>query len=169
MQIVVDLLHPEPCNGPLVRIIRHQRRKWKRLVEVLDDDCGFYDHLAIMDERRDDRIWVDLAVFRPQLVAALLQLDPLSAQSMAYFRIGGLEIGGLGMLYVISGRLNANGFIFASMIDRPLVPPIMALLWSLGIVPGTLAIAISTFDFGTFLWTFFAWRAGLQERAGGMR
>jgi hypothetical protein len=85
------------------------------------------------------------------------------------FRIGGLEIGGLGMLYVISGRLNTNGFIFASMIDRPLVPPIMALLWSLGMVPGTLAIAISTFDFGTFLWTFFAWRADLQERAGGMR
>jgi len=103
----------------------------------------------------------------PQLVAALLQLDPLSAQSATYFRIGGLLIGGLGMLYVISGRLNANGFIFASMIDRPLVPPTMLLLWSLGIVPGTLAIAFSTLDFGTFLWTFFAWRADFRERAGG--
>ena len=71
------------------------------------------------------------------------------------------------MLYVISGRLNANGFIFASMIDRPLVPPMMALLWSLGIVPGPLALAFSMLDFGTFLWTFFAWRADVQERAGG--
>jgi len=106
-------------------------------------------------------------LFVPQLVAALLQLDPLSAQSATYFRIGGLLIGGLGLLYVISGRLNANGFIFASMIDRPLVPPTMALLWTLDIVPGTLAIAFSTLDFGTFLWTFFAWRADLRERAGG--
>ncbi len=100
----------------------------------------------------------------PELVAALLQLDPLSSQSTTYFRIGGLLIGGLGILYVISGRLNANGFIFASMIDRPLVPPTMLLLWSLGIVPGTLALAFSTLDFGTFLWTFFAWRADLRER-----
>lgn len=100
----------------------------------------------------------------PELVAALLQLDPLSPQSTTYFRIGGLLIGGLGILYVISGRLNANGFIFASMIDRPLVPPTMLLLWSLGIVPGTLALAFSTLDFGTFLWTFFAWRADLRER-----
>jgi len=100
----------------------------------------------------------------PQLVAGLLQLDPLSAQSATYFRIGGLLIGGLGLLYVISGRLNANGFIFASMIDRPLVPPTMLLLWSLGIVPGTLALVFSTFDFGTFLWTLFAWRADLRER-----
>ena len=103
----------------------------------------------------------------PELVAALLQLDPLSVQSATYFRIGGLLIGGLGILYVISGRLNANGFIFASMIDRPLVPPTMLLLWSLSIVPGTLALAFSTLDFGTFLWTFFAWRADLRERAGG--
>ena len=105
----------------------------------------------------------------PELVAALLQLDPLSAQSATYFRIGGLLIGGLGILYVISGRLSANGFIFASMIDRPLVPPAMLLLWSLRIVPGTLAIAFSMLDFGTVLWTFFAWRADLRERAGGGR
>lgn len=103
----------------------------------------------------------------PQLVASLLQLDPLSAQSTTYFRIGGLLIGGLGILYVISGRLSAHGFIFASMIDRPLVPPTMLLLWVLGIVPGTLAMAFSTLDFGTFLWTFFAWRADLRERVSG--
>ena len=103
----------------------------------------------------------------PQWVAELLQLDPLSVQSATYFRIGGLLIGGLGLLYVISGRLNANGFIFASMIDRPLVPPMMALLWSLGIVPGSLALAFSILDFGTFLWTFFAWRADVRQRAGG--
>jgi hypothetical protein len=74
-------------------------------------------------------------------------------------------IGGVGMLYVVSGRTTANGFIFASMLDRPLVPPIMALLWYLDIVPGTLALAFSILDFGSFLWTFTAWREDLRTSA----
>ncbi len=98
----------------------------------------------------------------PHAVAALLQLASLSDQAKIYFRIGGLLIGGLGMLYVVSGRLSANGFIFASMIDRPLVPPMMAMLWYLDIVPGTLAIAFSILDGGSFLWTLSAWRADLR-------
>lgn len=101
----------------------------------------------------------------PQTVAALLQVAPLSAQATAYFRIGGLLIGGLGMLYVVSGRLNAEGFVFASMLDRPLVPPMMALLWYLGLLPGTLAIAFSVLDFGSFLWTLSAWRADRRAHA----
>jgi hypothetical protein len=43
----------------------------------------------------------------PQWVAALLLLDPLSAQSLTYFRIGGMLIGGLGMLYIISHNTSA--------------------------------------------------------------
>jgi len=98
----------------------------------------------------------------PSAVAALLQLASLSDQAQIYFRIGGLLIGGLGMLYVVSGRLSANGFIFATMLDRPLVPPMMAVLWYLNIVPGTLAIAFSVLDGGSFLWTLSAWRADLR-------
>ncbi len=98
----------------------------------------------------------------PHAVAALLQLAPLSDQATTYFRIGGMLIGGLGMLYVVSGHLTADGFIFASMLDRPMVPPMMALLWYLGIVPGTLALAFSILDFGSFLWTVSAWRADLR-------
>ncbi len=114
--------------------------------------------------------WVMLAeslaiLLVPQSVAALLQLEVLSDQSTTFFRIGGMLIGGLGMLYVVSGRTTANGFIFASMLDRPLVPPIMALLWFLGIVPGTLAIAFSVLDFGSFLWTVSAWRADRRSAA----
>ena len=63
------------------------------------------------------------------------------------------------MLYVVSGRLNAEGFAFASLLDRPLVPPTMAVLWYLDIVPGPLALAFSIQDFGGFLWTLRAWRA----------
>ena len=72
----------------------------------------------------------------PQLAVTLLHLPALGEQAENYFRLVGLLVGGLGMLYVASGRLNAQGFVFASLLDRPLVPPVMFVLWLLGIVPG---------------------------------
>ena len=63
------------------------------------------------------------------------------------------------MLYIASGRLNAEGFVFASMLDRPLVPIAMTILWNLEIIPGPLALIFSIQDFGSFLWTLIAWRA----------
>jgi hypothetical protein len=98
-------------------------------------------------------------LFAPHWVAALLHLPALSEQGANYFRLAGLLVGGLGMLYVVSGRLNAEGFTFASMLDRPLVPFIMAILWYHGIIPGALALVFSVTDFATFLWTLSAWRA----------
>jgi hypothetical protein len=44
------------------------------------------------------------------------------------------------------------------MLDRPLVPPVMAVLWSLGIIPGTLALAFAVSDLAGFLWTYITWR-----------
>ena len=44
------------------------------------------------------------------------------------------------MLYVLSGRLNAEGFVFATLIDRPFVAPTMATLWYFGALPGPLAL-----------------------------
>jgi hypothetical protein len=64
------------------------------------------------------------------------------------------------MLYIVSGRLNSQEFTFASLLDRPLVPPTMVVLWYFGIVPGPLALAFSIQDFSGFLWTLHAWRAG---------
>lgn len=98
-------------------------------------------------------------LFAPHFVASVLHLPPLAEQAANYFRLVGLLVGGLGMLYVVSGRLNAEGFIFASLLDRPLVPPIMALLWYFDILPGPLALAFSILDFGSFLWTLVTWRA----------
>lgn len=95
----------------------------------------------------------------PHFVAALLHLPPLVEQGANYFRLVGLLAGGVGMLYVVSGRLNAHGFVFASLLDRPLVPPAMAVLWYLGIIPGSLALIFSVQDFTGFLWTLAAWRA----------
>ena len=95
----------------------------------------------------------------PNFVASVLHLPPLTEQGLDYFRLVGVLIGGLGMLYVVSGRVNAEGFLFASLLDRPLVPPLMAVLWYFGIVPGPLALAFAIQDFGSFLWTLLTWRA----------
>jgi hypothetical protein len=99
-----------------------------------------------------------IALFAPQFAVSILGIAPLSAQAANYFRLVGLLVSGLGMLYVASGRLNAEGFVFASMLDRPLVPIAMAILWFLGIIPGPLALIFSIQDFGSFLWTLFTWR-----------
>ena len=98
-------------------------------------------------------------LFAPHFTIALLGIEPLPPQAANYFRLVGLLVCGVGMLYIASGRLNAEGFVFASMLDRPLVPVAMAILWSLEIIPGPLALIFSIQDFGSFLWTLFAWRA----------
>jgi hypothetical protein len=97
-------------------------------------------------------------LFAPDFVATLLHLPSLTEQSANYLRLVGLLVGGLGMLYIVSGRLNAQGFVFATLIDRPLVPPIMAVLWWLGIIPGTLALLFALSDGLSSLWTYRAWR-----------
>jgi hypothetical protein len=107
--------------------------------------------------------WLILAegatiLFAPHFVASVLQLPPLAEQAANYFRLAGLLVCGVGMLYVASGRLNAEGFVFASMLDRPLVPIAMGILWYLGIIPGPLALIFSIEDFGSFLWTLNSWR-----------
>jgi hypothetical protein len=101
----------------------------------------------------------------PHFVVSLLHLPPPGGQGANYLRLIGLLIGGIGMLYVVSGRVNAHGFVFASMLDRPLVPPVMAVLWHFGVIPGPLALAFAIQDFGSFLWTLLTWRAETQSPA----
>ena len=98
-------------------------------------------------------------VLLPQLAVGLLQLPLLVEQAENYFRLVGILVSGVGMLYVASGRLNAEGFVFASMLDRPLVPIAMAILWHSEIIPGSLALIFSIQDFGSFLWTLVTWRS----------
>ncbi len=106
-----------------------------------------------------------LVLFVPRVVASVLQIPPFEEQSANYFRLVGLLVGGLGMLYIVSGRLNAGGFVFASMLDRPLVPFAMAILLYLGLLPGPLALIFSVQDFASFLWTLMTWR-GEQQALG---
>src|SRR5260370_14116730 len=107
-----------------------------------------------------------IILIAPYWTAWLLQLPDLTDQGANYLRLVGLLVGGLGMLSVVAGRLNAQGFVFASLLDRPLVPAIMAVLWYKQILPGPLALAFSVSDFGGFLWTFSAWRKDEQLRPG---
>jgi len=100
-----------------------------------------------------------LILLKPHWAASLIHLAPLDAQATNYFSLVGLLIGGLGMLYVASGRLNLAGFVFASLLDRPLVPFIMAALWWRGVIPGPLAAAFALQDGLSFLWTLLNWRA----------
>jgi hypothetical protein len=113
--------------------------------------------------------WIELALGAlilnaPQLAVSLLGVPPLDVQAEHYSRLVGLLVSGLGLLYIVSGRLNSTEFAFASMLDRPLVPFVMAVLVRKGIAPIQLAIAFSISDFGSFLWTLFAWRA--DQRRG---
>jgi hypothetical protein len=100
----------------------------------------------------------------PHYVAALIDLPNFSTAAAVYFRLVGLLIAGLGALYTVSGRVNAQGFVFASFFDRPIVPLIMAVLWWNDLIPAVLAIAFSVQDFGSFLWTAWAWRSERKHR-----
>lgn len=114
--------------------------------------------------------WLILAeaivlMIAPHFSAELLRLPALEPQGANYLRLAALLVGGLGMLYIVSGRLDAEGFVFASLLDRPLVPPVMAVLWLLGIIPGPLALLFAVQDFGSFLWTLSAWKAEQRVEA----
>ena len=103
-----------------------------------------------------------LLVLAPQLATRVLHLPPFVDQGDHYFRLVGLLVGGLGILYVASGRLNSQEFVLASLLDRPAVPPVMLVLWYLRIVPGTLALAFSVQDGAGALWTWWVRRAELR-------
>jgi hypothetical protein len=100
-----------------------------------------------------------VVLLAPHFTASLIHIPSLSDQAANYFRLVGLLVCGVGMLYIASGRLNAEGFVFASLLDRPLVPFARAILWYHGITPAPLAVIFSIQDFGSFLWTLFTWRA----------
>ena len=85
-----------------------------------------------------------IVLFAPHFAISLLGIEPLTPQATNYFRLVGLLVSGLGMLYIASGRLNAEGFVFASMLDRPVVPFAMAILWFLEILPGPLALIFNS-------------------------
>ena len=73
-----------------------------------------------------------LLLLSPDFMARLMHFGPLNPQASGFLRLIGMLVSGFGMLYVLSGRLNAEGFVFATLIDRPFVAPTMAALWYFG-------------------------------------
>ena len=104
------------------------------------------------------------SMISPHLVATILGIPPLVDQGVDYFRLAAVWVAGIGLLYVLSGRLNANGFVFSTLLDRPLVLPILGILWYFGMVPGILALGAGLQDLVTCLWTWTIWR---KEFGGG--
>ena len=101
-------------------------------------------------------------VLAPHVAASVLPLPALVEQSVNYLRLAGVLAGGLGMLYVVSGRLNAEGFVFASLLERSLMIPVVAVLWSMSLILGPLALAFAIQDLGSLLWTLGSRRADVR-------
>ena len=99
----------------------------------------------------------------PNTMADLLHFGPVNAQASGFLRMIGVLVSGIGLLYLLSGRLNAEGFVFATLLDRPLVAPIVGLLWYIGALPGVLALLFAIEDSASWLWTLLTWQA---ERRG---
>ncbi|HEX9146198.1 MAG TPA: hypothetical protein VGA09_18160 [Candidatus Binatia bacterium] len=79
----------------------------------------------------------------PGFAAALLHLPELAQQGENYFRLVGLA--GQRSRHALCGKRASQrrGIIFASLLDRPLVPLAMAILWYLDITPWPLALVYS--------------------------
>ncbi|PYL07262.1 MAG: hypothetical protein DME33_11190 [Verrucomicrobia bacterium] len=99
----------------------------------------------------------------PEAVASRLCFAPLDHDGLIFLRLVGLLVAGIGMLYFVSGRMNAEGLVFATLLDRPLVPPIMAGLWHSGKVSGLLALVFAAQVLGSFLWTLGTWRGDIRR------
>jgi len=101
-------------------------------------------------------------VLAPHVAASVLHLPALVEQGVSYLRLAGVLGGGAGMLYVVSGRMNAEGFVFASLLERSLMIPVMAVLWSVSLIPGPLALVLAIQDLGSLLWTLGTRRADVR-------
>ena len=100
-----------------------------------------------------------LLLLVPDFMARLMHFGPLTPQASGFLRLIGMLISGFGMLYLLSGRLNTEGFVFATLIDRPFVAPTMALLWYFGALPGPVALLFAIEDSTSWLWTLLTWQA----------
>src|SRR5215472_12934539 len=104
-----------------------------------------------------------LLLLFPDFMASLMRFGPLTSQASGFLRLIGMLVSGFGMLYVLSGRLNAEGFVFATLIDRPFVAPTMPTLWYFGALNGALALLFAIEDSVSWLWTLLTWRAERQQ------
>src|SRR5919107_6053147 len=53
-----------------------------------------------------------LLLLFPDFMARVMHFGPLTPQASGFLRLVGMLVSGFGILYLVSGRLNAEGFIF---------------------------------------------------------
>jgi hypothetical protein len=94
-------------------------------------------------------------------VATALGIPP-GRPGIELFSPGGGGVAGIGLLYLLSAA-SMHGFCFPTLLDQPLVLPLLGVLWYFGMVAGTIALVAGLQDLLTSLWTFMVWR---QEFGG---
>ena len=81
---------------------------------------------------------------------------PLAERAANYFSLGGNPCDGNRHAVCNERPARRRGFVFASLLDRPLVPIATGILWHREMIPGPLAVLFSAEDFGGFLWALCA-------------
>src|SRR5215475_14516172 len=92
-------------------------------------------------------------------MARLMHFGPLTVQASGSLCLIGMLVSGFGRLYLLSERLDAEGFVSATLIDQPFVAPTMAALRYFGALPGPLALLFAIEDSASWGWTLLTWRA----------
>jgi hypothetical protein len=69
VDVLVELLDPEAHLRLPVGVVRAQARRRKGILQVFENDVGFGDHAAVVDQRRDDGAPVELKVCRRLVLA----------------------------------------------------------------------------------------------------
>jgi hypothetical protein len=59
MKLLIDCLCPDAYLGPKTWGIGIDRTSRKSVLEILADNCGFPDDLALMDQDRDHGLGID--------------------------------------------------------------------------------------------------------------
>jgi hypothetical protein len=100
-----------------------------------------------------------LLLLFPDFMARLMHFGPLNPQASGFLRLIGMLVSGFGMLYVLSGRLNAEGFVFATLIDSAIRRTDHGHAMLFGALAGPLALLFAIEDSASWLWALLTWRA----------
>lgn len=101
--------------------------------------------------------WLRLLLLFPDFIGQRYAFRPVDCAS---FRIFASDWHALSPEW----QLNAEGFVLATLIDRPFVAPTMAAPWYFEALPGPLALLFAIEDSASWLWTLLTWRA--ERRRG---
>lgn len=92
-------------------------------------------------------------------LATALLLDGWQGQEEGLVRLLGFVLVVVGWFYVMGGRTGASSFALSTVVDRALVPLVMAGLWATGQVTAGLVIGVAVLDPLMGLGAYLLWRS----------